>query len=69
MSVCFISPYTPLIYSKTGVYRGIHYFLIFDLKHILCLLNEWGGGCGGGYTSSTRQRGVSIMGEFMSTIQ
>ena len=26
-------------------------------------------GCGGGYTSSTRQRGVSIMGEFMSTIQ
>ena len=24
-------------------------------------------GCGGGYTSSTRQRGVSIMGEFMST--
>ena len=22
-------------------------------------------GCGGGYTSSTRQRGVSIMGEFM----
>ena len=26
-------------------------------------------GCGRGYTSSTRQRGVSIMGEFMSTIQ
>ena len=25
--------------------------------------------CGGGYTTSTRQRGVSIMGEFMSTIQ
>ena len=26
-------------------------------------------GCGGGYTSSTRQQGVSIMGEFMSTEQ
>ena len=26
-------------------------------------------GCGGGYTSSTRQRDVSVMGEFMSTIQ
>ena len=26
-------------------------------------------GCGGGYTSSTRQRGVYIMGEFMSTMQ
>ena len=25
MSVCFIPPYTPLLYSKTGVYRGIHY--------------------------------------------
>ena len=25
--------------------------------------------CGCGYTSSTRQRGVPIMGEFMSTIQ
>ena len=35
MSVCFIPPYTPLSYSKTGVYRGMHYFLIFALKHIL----------------------------------
>ena len=35
MSVCFISSYTPLFYSKTGVYRGIHYFLIFALKHKL----------------------------------
>ena len=26
------------IYSKTGVYRGIHYFLIFALKHILWVL-------------------------------
>ena len=33
MSVCFIPPYTPLLYSKSGVYRGIHYFLIFALKH------------------------------------
>ena len=29
MFVCFIPPYTPLLYSKTGVYRGIHYFLNF----------------------------------------
>ena len=27
MSVCLIPPYTPLLYSKTGVYRGIHFFL------------------------------------------
>ena len=27
MSVCFIPPYTPLLYSKTGVYRSIHFFL------------------------------------------
>ena len=27
------TPYIPLLYSKTGVYRGIHYFLIFALKH------------------------------------
>ena len=31
------TPYTPLLYSKTGIYRGIHYFLIFTLKHILCV--------------------------------
>ena len=35
MSVCFIPPYIPLLYSKNGVYRGLHYFLIFALKHIL----------------------------------
>ena len=38
MSVCFIPPYTPLLYSKTGVYRGIHFFLIFALKHRLRVL-------------------------------
>ena len=38
MYVCFIPPYTPLLYSKTGVYRGIHYFLIFALKHRLWVL-------------------------------
>ena len=26
---------TPLLNSKTGVYRGIHYFLISTLKHRL----------------------------------
>ena len=26
-------PHTPLLYSKTGVYRGIPTFLIFDPKH------------------------------------
>ena len=30
--------YTPLLYSKTGVYRGIHYFLVFALKHRLLVL-------------------------------
>ena len=38
MSVCFIPLYTPLLYSKTGVYRGLHYFLMFALKHILWVL-------------------------------
>ena len=28
----------PLLYSNTGVYRGIHYFLIFPLKHRLLVL-------------------------------
>ena len=35
MSVEWRPPYIPLLYSKIGVYRGIHYFLIFDLKHRL----------------------------------
>ena len=31
---CNEHPLTPhFYYSKTGVYRGIHYFLIFALKH------------------------------------
>ena len=37
-SVCFISPYTQLLSSKNGVYRGLHYFLIFALKHRLWVL-------------------------------
>ena len=32
-SVYSLIPHTPLIYSKTGVYRGISIFLIFDPKH------------------------------------
>ena len=32
MSVYFIPPYIPLLQSKTGVYRGIHYFLIFAIE-------------------------------------
>ena len=31
MSVQCIPPYIPLLYSETGVYRGIHFFLIFAL--------------------------------------
>ena len=27
------TPLHPTLYSKTGVYRGIHFFLIFALKH------------------------------------
>ena len=38
MCVWFIPPYTPLLYSKTGVYRGIYFFLIFALKHRLWVL-------------------------------
>ena len=32
-SVQCTPPYTPLLNNKTGVYRGIHFFLIFALKH------------------------------------
>ena len=32
------TPYTPLLYSKTGVCRGIPIFLIFTLKHRLWVL-------------------------------
>ena len=38
MSVKCTLPYTPLLYSKTGVCRGIHFFLIFALKHRLWVL-------------------------------
>ena len=35
MSVQCSALYTPLLYSKTGIYRGIHYFL-FLLQNIDC---------------------------------
>ena len=38
MSVQRIPPYTPLLYSKTGVCRGIPIFLIFAPKHGLWVL-------------------------------
>ena len=38
MSVKCILPQTPLLYSKTGVYRGLPNFLIFDPKHRLWVL-------------------------------
>ena len=38
MSVKFIPPYTPILYSKKGVFRGIAIFLIFDPKHRLWVL-------------------------------
>ena len=38
MSVKCISPHTRLLYSKTGVYRSITYFLISDPKHRLWVL-------------------------------
>ena len=41
MSVCFI-PRKPHFYIVKRVYRGIHYFLIFALKHILWVLDKTG---------------------------
>ena len=35
MSVKYVPPQTPLLYSKTGVCRGIPIFLIFAPKHRL----------------------------------
>ena len=32
------TPYTPFLYSKTGVCRGIPFFLIFAPKHGLWVL-------------------------------
>ena len=40
MPMHFSPPYTPLLYSKTGVYRGIFFFLIFAVKHRSCVLSE-----------------------------
>ena len=34
--ILFWFPETPLLYSKTGVYKGIHYFFLFLLKNIDC---------------------------------
>ena len=34
----FLTPQTPLLYSKTGVYRGIHYFSYICSKHRLWVL-------------------------------
>ena len=39
-SVYCIPPYSPLLYSKTGVYRSKHFFLIFALKYRLWILTE-----------------------------
>ena len=33
MSVKYIPPHTPLLYSKTGVCKGVTIFLIFASKH------------------------------------
>ena len=38
MSMSYIPSYTPLLYSKTGVCKGVCLFLIFDPKHRLCVL-------------------------------
>ena len=38
MSMQYVLPYTPLLYTETGVYRGIRIFLIFDPKHTLWVL-------------------------------
>ena len=36
--IYFLPPLTPLLYSKTGVYRDIHYFSYFCSKHTLWVL-------------------------------
>ena len=38
------TPVNPLLYSKTGVYRGIHYFFYFCSKHRLWVLVSRRGG-------------------------
>ena len=36
------TPFKPLLYSEIGIYRGIHNFLIFALKHRLGVLVRTG---------------------------
>ena len=31
-----MTPFNPILYGKTGVYRGVHYFFWFLLKNIDC---------------------------------
>ena len=41
-NISMYTPYTPSLYSKTGIYRDI-FFLIFDPKHglwVLCTHNQ-----------------------------
>ena len=40
LTMLFIHPYNPHLYRETGVYRVIHSFLIFALKHRLWVLVE-----------------------------
>ena len=35
---CILHPYTPLLYRRIGVYRGIHHCLILALKQRLLVL-------------------------------
>ena len=42
ISVLYIPPYTPLLYSKTGVCRGIPIFRIIAPKHRLWVLVRTG---------------------------
>ena len=44
MSVKCIPPHTPLLYSKTGVNRGMYIFLNFAPKHRLWVLARQRGG-------------------------
>ena len=34
MFVCYIPTYTPLVYSKTGVYMGFHNFIFFSKTYM-----------------------------------
>ena len=37
MSVKIISSYTPLLYSKIGVYRGVQFFLFLFTEAVLSI--------------------------------